>query len=72
MQKLWVMLLLSLCWLGFAHAEQNSAEAMKKCNEEATTQGLVDEAERKAFITECLKRETEGGGGYKQNSDRSD
>ena len=48
----------ALFFCSIAHAGQADAQAMKKCNDEATAQGLVDQAERKTFITQCLMRET--------------
>lgn len=47
---------------GIAHANQADTQAMKKCNDEATAQGLVDQNERKTFITQCLMRETRNDG----------
>jgi hypothetical protein len=58
MRKLFMTLIISFLCQGIANAGQASPEAMKKCNDEATAQGLVDEAERKVFITQCLMRET--------------
>ena len=61
MNKLMLALISGLLFGHLAHAGQADAQAMKKCNDEATAQGLVDQAERKTFITQCLMRETRNG-----------
>ena len=58
MNKLLLALICILLGSHLAQAGQADAQAMKKCNDEATAQGLVDQAERKIFITQCLMRET--------------
>ena len=58
MNKLMLALMGGLLCGHLAQAGQADAKAMKKCNDEATAQGLVDQAERKTFITECLVRQT--------------
>lgn len=65
MNKLLVALIFGFLGLNHAQAGQTDPEAMKKCDDEATAQGLVDETERKVFITQCLMRETEDGDGHK-------
>ena len=58
MNKLLLALMCILLGSHLAQAGQADVQAMKKCNDEATAQGLVDQAERKTFITQCLLRAT--------------
>ena len=62
MNKLLLALMCILLGSHLAQAGQADVQAMKKCNDEATAQGLVDQAERKTFITQCLMRETRNDG----------
>ena len=62
MNKLLLTMTAGLFCCSIAQANEAEAQAMKKCNDEATAQGLVDQAERKTFITQCLMRETRNDG----------
>ena len=72
MNKLMLALMGGLLCGHLAQAGQADAQAMKKCNDEATAQGLVDQAERKTFITQCLLRATQNADMKQQKSGDTD